>query len=351
MENKLFYKSLLDWYQIHKRSLPFRDVEDPYKIWLSEIMLQQTKVSTVIPYYRKWIFKYPNISSVANSDLEDLLKMWEGLGYYNRCRNFHKASKVICDQHKGYIPDDWTSFISLPGVGEYTASAVLSIAFGKKYAVLDGNVKRVMFRQLGFKKSSTQNMKRVKNRLKKLIPDFKPGDFNQSMMELGATICFPRNPKCGNCPISSSCIGFKNRKPEAYPTKNKKSVIPEYHFISGFLWDGENFLIRKRETNLMLGGLWEIPNFKINVDEEPILTFVKKVKKDLHLDIKMKEKLGEVKHRYSHFSVLVSVYSCKIINKESLNKEKQKLIIPREIASFPFSNVNHKIFSLMGYNN
>ena len=168
MEHKLFYKSLLDWYQIHKRSLPFRDVKDPYKIWLSEIMLQQTKVSTVIPYYRKWIFKYPNISSVANSDLEDLLKMWEGLGYYSRCRNFHKASKVICDQYKGYIPDDWTSFISLPGVGEYTASAVLSIAFGKKYAVLDGNVKRVMFRQLGFKKSSTQNMKRVKNRLKKL---------------------------------------------------------------------------------------------------------------------------------------------------------------------------------------
>lgn len=351
MESNLFYKSMLDWYQIDKRSLPFRDVNDPYKIWLSEIMLQQTKVSTVIPYYERWISKYPNISSVASSNLEDLLKIWEGLGYYSRCRNFHKASKVICKQYNGFIPEDWASFISLPGVGEYTASAVLSIAFGKKYAVLDGNVKRVMFRQLGFKKSSIYNINRVKNKLKKLIPDLKPGDFNQSLMDLGATICFPRNPKCDNCPISRSCIGLKNGKPQDYPTKNKKLIVPEYHFVSGLLWSGEKFLIKKREENLMLGGLWEIPNFKINVKDKPRLSFVKKVKKELSLDVQTKKKIGVIKHKYSHFSVVVSVYACKIMNKQFFNKEKQKLILPIEISSYPFSKVNHKIFSLIGQHN
>lgn len=351
MESNLFHEYMLDWYQINKRKLPFRGAKDPYKIWLSEVMLQQTKVSTVIPFYKRWISRYPNISSVANSNLEDLLKIWEGLGYYSRCRNFHKASKVICNEYNGSIPDDWTSFISLPGVGEYTASAVLSIAFGKKYAVLDGNVKRVMFRQLGFKKSSIYNMNRVKNKLKKLIPNFEPGDFNQSLMELGATICSPRNPKCENCPISSSCLGLKSGKPEAYPIKNKKPVVPEYHFISGLLWDGEKFLIRKREKDLMLGGLWEAPNFKINIEDKPRLCLMKKVKKELSLDIRIKEKLGVIKHKYSHFSVVVSVYSCITLNKQIFNNKKQKLIRPFEIVSYPFSNVNHKVFSLMGHHN
>ena len=343
----LFYKSMLDWYQLNKRTLPFRDISDPYKIWLSEIMLQQTKVRTVIPYYERWISKYPDIYSVASSNLEDLLKMWEGLGYYSRCRNFHEASKVICKQYNGSIPEDWASFITLPGVGEYTAAAVLSIAFGKKYAVLDGNVKRVMFRQLGCKKGSIYNMNRVKNKLKKLIPDLKPGDFNQSLMELGATICLPRNPKCDNCPISRFCIGLRREKPEDYPDKNKKLVVPEYHFISAFLWFGEKFLIKKRDNNLMLGGLWELPNFKLNVKDKSGLSFVQKVKKELNIDIQIKEKLGVVRHKYSHFSVVVSVYDCKIRSKQVLNKEKQKLILPLNIVSYPFSKVNHKIFSLM----
>ena len=212
-----FTSSLLKWYNREKRILPFRDIKNPYKIWLSEVMLQQTQVETVIPYFERWVKKYPTLHSVAIEDDEKLLKVWEGLGYYSRCRNFHKAIKIVMEKYDGSIPKKWNEFCALPGVGDYTAAAVLSIAFQQSYPVMDGNVKRVMARILGLKNLTKRNLIRIQGRLKKLISIEKPGDFNQAMMELGAKICFPKNPNCGKCPIQKSCYAFDSGSPESYP--------------------------------------------------------------------------------------------------------------------------------------
>ena len=214
MQLKSLEKYILGWFKHEKRDLPFRRTKNPYKIWLSETMLQQTKVATVVPYYKEWIKKYPTLSSVSNANLDNLLKLWEGLGYYSRCRNFHKAAKIICKKHNGKVPADWETLISLPGVGDYTASAVLSIAFRKKYVTIDGNVKRVMFRLLGLKNATRYNINRSKNILKKLIPVSSPGDFNQGMMELGALICSPKKPKCKICPLNHICRAFLSKNPK-----------------------------------------------------------------------------------------------------------------------------------------
>ena len=214
--------SLLSWFDLEKRDLSFRKNRNPYRVWVSEIMLQQTKVETVIPYYQKWIKSYPNIVSVYEASESSLLKSWEGLGYYSRCRNFHKAAKIVCEQYNAKIPNSWDEFRSLPGVGDYTAGAVLSIAFNKPFIALDGNVKRVMARILGRKKLSKYNIQRFISTLKKWLDCNRPGDFNEAMIELGACICTSSSPKCYQCPISNFCAAYKSGNPLSYPQKNKK---------------------------------------------------------------------------------------------------------------------------------
>jgi len=211
--------------------LPFRKSKDPYKIWLSEIMLQQTQVKTVLPYYTEWIKKFPTIKSVALSNIDSLLKLWEGLGYYKRCINFHKASKIVTHNYYGKIPDKKKELLALPGVGEYTASAVLSIAFNKPFPVLDGNVKRVISRIIGIKKLSNFNLRKIHRTLEGLICRSKPGDFNQGLMEIGALICRPINPSCKECPLNQNCYAFAQGHPENFPAKIIRKPKPQYDVV------------------------------------------------------------------------------------------------------------------------
>ena len=338
-------QDLIKWYDKEKRELAFRDIQDPYKIWLSEIMLQQTKVDTVIPYFQKWIKKYPTIKDVAKAEITDLLISWEGLGYYRRCHNFHKASKIISQEHGGQIPSTWDILIKLPGIGEYTAAAVLSIAFGQKFPVLDGNVKRVMSRFLGIKVLSVNNLKKIKKVLNLSIPAKNPGDFNQSIMELGALICSPRTPKCFKCPISSICKAALSSNPESYPKKTKKGKVPDFTLISCILKKDDLFLIHKRENNMMLGGLWELPNVKV---ENKLLTkpFIKKaLEKELKIKVKNISKSCTVKHSYSHFSVTMHCFNCEISNSEIILDDNYNWILKKDISKYPFSKVHHKIFN------
>ena len=184
MQTIAITRKLLLWYSKNKRLLPFRKTNDPYKIWLSEVMLQQTKMKTVIPYYKRWLKRYPTLQSAAEARTDSLLKLWEGLGYYQRCRNYHRALKIVVNNYKGKIPSSYNHFIDLPGVGDYTAGAVLSIAFNKPIPAIDGNVKRVMSRILGIKNLTLYNKRRIKKTIYKFIPTGNPGDFNQALMEL-----------------------------------------------------------------------------------------------------------------------------------------------------------------------
>ena len=338
--------SLLSWFDLDKRDLPFRNNRNPYRIWVSEIMLQQTKVETVIPYYNKWIKSYPNIVSVYESNESSLLKSWEGLGYYTRCRNFHKAAKIVCEKYNAKIPDSWETFRSLPGVGDYTAGAVLSIAFKKPFIVLDGNVKRVMARILGRKKLSKYNILRFKSNLNKWLDHNRPGDFNEAMMELGACICLPSTPKCYKCPIRKFCVAYKNGNPLSYPSKEKKKSTPCYLFVGGLIKEKNKILIQKRQ-NSMLNGLWEIPNKRVNNKNYITEELNKYMKEYYGFDIEVTKQLGTINHSYSHFKMELILLECKKIGGIKTQKQIYNWIKKSDIDNYAFHKVNHKIFTLL----
>ena len=338
---------LLKWYDKSKRILPFRGEKDPYKIWISEIMLQQTKVESMLPYYNKWINKYPTVNSVASSNEQDLLKEWQGLGYYSRCRNFFKACKIVVEDYNYEIPSDWENLISLPGIGDYTASAVLSIAYNKKYAVVDGNVKRVMSRMYCFKNFTTRNKKIIKSKLDSFIPSNRPGDFNQAIMELGAIVCTPSNPKCSSCPVNVFCKAYAVGRTDAYPMKKRK-VIPTIPNMALMIWYKDKFLIRKRSISSFLNGMWELPNldFIYNESAQKYSKTIRKLIKELNINIKEEKYLGNIKQRYSHFRAEIHLFVCELSLESLKIKKNYNWINIEEISKYPFSNSNHKLFSL-----
>lgn len=255
-----FQKKILDWFMEHKRAMPWRENPLPYYIWISEIMLQQTRVDTVIPYFYRFIEKYASVEALATAEDETLLKLWEGLGYYNRVRNLKIAAGEIMERHGGEIPEDYEKLLKLKGIGEYTAGAISSEAFGKKEIAVDGNVYRVMARLLGIREDLKKPavMKKVKEEVRSLLPDVRVGDFNQGLIELGALVCIPNgSPRCGVCPVKDSCTAYKENLQEEIPLKvKKKERREEERTVLLFRHDGR-YGIRKREEGALLAGLYE----------------------------------------------------------------------------------------------
>lgn len=255
-----FQKKILDWFMEHKRAMPWRENPLPYYIWISEIMLQQTRVDTVIPYFHRFIEKYASVEALANAEDETLLKLWEGLGYYNRVRNLKIAAGEIMERHGGEIPENYEDLLKLKGIGEYTAGAISSEAFGKKEIAVDGNVYRVMARLLGIREDLKKPsvMKKIKEEVRGLLPDTLVGDFNQGLIELGALVCIPNgSPKCGICPVKDSCTAYKENLQDEIPMKvKKKERREEERTVLLFRHDGR-YGIRKREEGALLAGLYE----------------------------------------------------------------------------------------------
>ena len=345
--NTYFSDNLLHWYDSNKRDLPWRKTNDLYKIWLSEVMLQQTRVNTVVPYYLLWVKKYKSIKTVAKADYQNLLKLWEGLGYYSRCRNFYKSCLIIINDYDGKIPLDYLTFRSLPGVGDYIASAVLSIGQNQPHPAIDSNVKRVMARVLKIKHVTKRNNRRIRNRLIKWMDPERPGDINQALMDLANKICRVDHAYCNTCPIDKVCMAEKMSIPESYPTKLNKKIIPHKEIVAGIIWQREKFLITKRPENALLGGLWEFPSAEIQFNETPIGALRRQISKDFNIYINIGKKLGHVKHAYSHFKITLTLYQCKT-NRSVKNIYKEyKWIIPTEVNNYPFPKSNHKLFKLL----
>jgi len=341
-------QSLLAWYKLNKRDLPWRQTKDPYRIWLSEVMLQQTQVETVIPYYERWVKKYPNISDVMESKESDLLKLWEGLGYYNRCRNFHKAIRTIASDFDGNIPDKKDDLLKLPGVGNYIASAVLSISFGQNHPALNGNIIRVMSRLLRKKIDSSYNRKIIHNHILKWMNYYHPGDINEALMDLGSTICRSNQTNCNQCPLVNNCGAYTAGNPETYPKHLTKKKTPEYNVVTGVVWKNDKFLIMLRDNKKHLGGLWEFPGGKIKNGENQIEALGREIKEECGLDVNIENKIGSFKHVYSHFSINMTSFHCKIKNGSRLKtQQSHNWIDPSQINDFVFPKANHKIFSLM----
>lgn len=311
-------------------------------------MLQQTRVDTVIPYYHRFLKSFPTIKAFAQAEQQDVLKCWEGLGYYSRARFFHQSAKSIVDKSGGEIPSDYDQFIALKGVGPYTAAAVLSIAFGKKYAVVDGNVIRVITRYMGIEEDirTSQVKKTVQEFVNDLIPADHPGDFNQSLMELGAIICKPAAPACHKCPLSTQCIAYNTAKTDIIPYKSKAKKIPHYDIGVGLIINQKNqLLIALRPNNGMLGGLWEFPGGKNEKSETIKETVFRELNEELGIDVKVYGKFKMIKHTYSHFKISLHAHWCSIESGDPQPKSSQELkwVTLQEMDRYPFPKANRTL--------
>ena len=351
MYNTDINSALFHWYHKNKRNLPWRDIHDPYRIWLSEVMLQQTQVNTVIPYYNKWIAKYPTLSSVAESQIDDLLKLWEGLGYYSRCRNFFKACQIIMNEYEGNIPSNIIEFKSLPGVGPYIAGAVMSIAFNNPQPAIDGNINRIMFRYLGLKNQTKYNKIRVYSKLSTFI-SINPGDIIQALMDIGSSICKPNSASCDQCPLSISCKGFLNGSPLLYPINKNKKSLPVKNIIAGLVQHNDKIFITKRKDDGALGGLWELPMILVkDYNDHPL--FKRFLKDKYNLNLKINNKIGKIMHSFSHYKMNIQIFNCEIINTkiEKSSNNNSKWISRKDIVNYAFHKANHKLFDLLEKNN
>ena len=346
---------LLQWYDENKRTLPWRDHVSPYGVWVSEVMLQQTQVKAVIPYYLRFMEKYPDIRDLAAASLEPILKSWEGLGYYARARNLHKAANIVVRDMNGVIPDNFTSFLSLPGVGDYIASAVQSIAFGHAHAVVDGNVKRVLARL--FCMDTPVNHASAHKVFKAIAEDLlyrkDAGSFNQALMELGALVCRPKNPDCSGCPLSGECLANETGRTGDFPVRIRKKKVPTHHIAIGVIRKEDKILITRRKLDGLLGGLWEFPGGKVEKGEEAEQACAREILEETGIQTRVDTFITRVRHAYTHFKIEMDVFYCTYLSGTiRLNGPiDHKWIRLKEIDKYPFPRANLKFIPLLADEN
>ncbi len=314
-------------------------------------MLQQTQVKKVLEYYLRFIEQFPDVQTLAQANLQKVLKAWEGMGYYARARNLHRAAQIIVIEHGGRIPQNYDDFKKLPGAGEYITAAVLSQAFDAPLAVVDGNVKRVLSRLLLIEKpvNLASSQKTFKDRACFLLDQNKPGAFNQAMMELGAIICRPKNPRCESCPVARYCEACQSNQQIKYPVSIRAKATPEYHIAIGIIFKDNRVLIIQRPTNGLLGGLWEFPGGRVNAGENAEQTCCRKIKEKLNLDVEVISRLIRIHHAYTHFKINMDVFECRLKAGEIIlnGPADCRWIAAAEIDQFPFHAANHKFIPLL----
>jgi A/G-specific adenine glycosylase len=344
-------RKLLDWFDTSQRDLPWRKTKDPYAVWISEVMLQQTQVQTVIPYYSKFLKAFPSIAKLAEADPQDLLRVWAGLGYYSRARNLRQAAQKIMQAHGGQFPESYLEVLALPGVGRYTAGAVMSIAFDQPFAALDGNVTRVLarlFRLKGDPKSSSLQTL-LWGLAQELVPRKSPGDFNQALMELGATVCSPRQPQCLVCPWRTECCARKEGIQELLPEK-RKSILPEKSLraVAVILRRGR-ILIVKRTNEKLLRDLWEFPGGEFENVENLSAALVKKIWDDLGIRIQILSPLTTVKHSITKRQITLQAFQAVPKNPTAAtNKAKiVKWVRLLEMEKYPFASASLRVLQAL----
>jgi A/G-specific adenine glycosylase len=345
-------RSLLDWYQISGRDLPWRKTRDPYKIWISEIMLQQTQVKTVLPYFDRWLNLFPTLEVLASSPLQSVLKAWEGLGYYARARNIHKAAIVITETFSGQFPDTLKNAMSLPGIGRTTAGGILSAAFNMPLPILDGNVKRVLARLINLSTPPDRNLATLWEISESLVPLDQGRDFNQAFMDLGATVCIPKVPNCLVCPWNSFCksynLGVQNQRPMTEP----KAPIPHKVIGVAVIWNSNqdnSILIDRRKPEGLLGGMWEFPGGKVEPGETIPECIKREIQEELAIEIAVDESLMTIDHAYSHFKVTLNVYHCRHLSgiPQTIECDGIKWVTLSELNEYPFPTANLKIIQAL----
>jgi A/G-specific adenine glycosylase len=349
LEKAAFQKQLLGWFKANKRDLPWRI--EPRNAWftlLSEVMLQQTRVDQVLPYFEKFVKRFPTIQDFAQAERDDILLLWEGLGYYSRARNLHETAKIIVTTFDGVIPSDHQSLLSIKGIGPYTAAAVASQVFQKPFAVVDGNVIRVFARYTGLHDdvSSSKTKKIIQEIADSLLDHDQPGTFNEAIMELGAVVCKPKYPLCENCPISQGCVALHSVQTESIPYKAPKKKVPHYHIGIGVIFNDEGeILIAKRPDDKMLGGLWEFPGGKQEKGESIEETIIREFDEEVGIKIQLVKPYPPIKHAYSHFKITLHAWRGHLVSGEAKAKESSEIrwVWPENLMQYAFPKANRKL--------
>ena len=342
---------LLAHYDANRRTMPWRGEADPYRVWVSEVMLQQTRVETVRDRYGAFLAAFPTLRALAAAPEQAVLKAWEGLGYYARARNLRRAAHAVVEAGGDALPDTEEGLRALPGFGPYTAAAVASIAFRRAAAVVDGNVQRVVARLLdeGGDVASAPVRARIAAEAGRLLDPARPGDWNQAMMDLGATVCVPRAPRCLACPVEAHCRGRAAGRAERLPVKAKKAPIPHVDVAAGIVWKGGRVLVARRPAEGLLGGLWEFPGGKRDPGETLEAACAREVREETGLVVDVVAPFVAVDHAYSHFRITLHTFHCRVRGGRlaPLGCEDPRFVAVEDLAALPFPRANVRVLEAL----
>jgi A/G-specific adenine glycosylase len=349
----MFAADLLRWFDANAANtdIPWRGQTDPYRIWLSEMMLQQTQIATVIPYYERFLARFPNVESLARAPLDDVLKRWEGLGYYSRARNLHRAAGQIVADFGGQFPTTAERLQELRGVGRYTAGAIASIVFGERVAALDGNVIRVLSRICNNTDSAPATRQRTLWEVaERLVPANRPGDYNQALMDLGRTVCTPRRPDCAHCPVAAHCEALRLGVQAERPVRVAKAPTPHYDVTAGVIWNAAGqVLIAQRPTDGLLGGLWEFPGGKQESGETLPECLQRELREELAIEVSVGELIARVKHAFTHFRITLYAYDCRHLSGEpqAIGCAAWRWVTLPELDQFAFARTDRHVIDVL----
>ncbi len=352
---KINVENLLEWFSKNKRDLPWRKTRNPYHIWISEVMLQQTQVTTVIPYYHRFLEQFPTVEALARARIEDLMKCWEGLGYYARVRNLQAAAQTILREHNGLLPNTRRELQELKGFGAYTSASVASLAFGEDCVAIDGNVLRVFARlyaiQDDIRRPATKS--KIEALAAQNLPAGRAGEYNEALIELGATICTPRRPRCSACPLSQDCAAFQQNAVSAYPFKPPKPKIPHHEIAVGIVQRRDEVLIALRPPRGLLGNLWEFPGGKREQNESLVECCKREVEEETSLQVEVGVCLAVVKHAYTHFKITLHAFLCQYMSGVAVPRRSQQVrwVKIAELDKFAFPKATQKVIEALKHLN
>lgn len=326
--------------------MPWRGSRDPYRIWLSEVMLQQTRVAAVESYYARFLKRFPTVEALADAPIDDVLKVWEGLGYYARARNLHRLAQQVVDEFAGQFPASAEAWLQLPGIGRYTAAAIASIAFDQIVAVLDGNVIRVLSRLIDLPDEVGQPHieKQLWELAEQLLPTRRPGDYNQALMDLGRTVCTPRNPNCHHCPVQAFCLAFANNTQALRPVKKQKAPLPNVRAAAAVIRDAQGrVLLVQRPAEGLLGGLWSLPGGRCEADENHIECLHRSLKQTLGIEIQVREEMAATEQTLTHFRLRLRAFACELVAGTPSGETRCVWVAPVELTNYSLGKADREI--------
>ncbi len=340
---------VLDWYHGNGRRLPWRTTKDPYRIWVSEIMLQQTRVTTALAFYEQFIHTFPSVRDLAEADQHAVLKQWEGMGYYARARNLHRSAQLIMIRHGGMVPQRMEDLLSLPGIGRSTAGAILTFAYGERAPILDGNIRRLLCRLYALQAGPTQPEAAhlLWQLAETILPDQETGPFNQGLMDIGALLCLPKKPHCRECPLSSLCRAFLMGLQDRIPPPKKRPPLPCHNRAVGIIWSDGRLLIRLRSSDGLLGGLWEFPSLRTKDIQRPFQMLPEWLRQEYGLPVKLEEEVLCFLHTYTHFQEMIRVISGRCQNGRGKLSQDLRWVWPQELEEYAMPASDRRIAEML----